>query len=101
MRRERPGFCIDERTPSPGRSRSASLVLAVKGRAWRHRLLRAPGMCRRFSLPTEPQALPGMLDEPDGSLPHSDGLISFVSPSHLLRAWGQEDESLSDDVGHF
>jgi hypothetical protein len=47
----------------PGRSRSSSLPTPVKGRAWRHRLLRAPGMSERFSNPTKPQA-PRMLDEP-------------------------------------
>ncbi len=60
--------CIDEPLKSAGRSRSASLPCSVKGRAWRHRLLRAPGMCRHFSSPTGPQA-PRMLDEPIGSLP--------------------------------
>jgi hypothetical protein len=60
--------CIDEPLKSPGRSRFASLPSSVKGRAWRHHLLRAPGMSRRFSFPTEPQA-PRMLDEPIGSLP--------------------------------
>src|SRR6266436_9845136 len=45
----------------PGRSRSSSLVLLVKGRAWRHRLLRAPGMSHvGASLPSLP--LSGMLD---------------------------------------
>ena len=34
--------CIDEPLKPPGRSRSASLPTPVKGRAWRHRLLRAP-----------------------------------------------------------
>ncbi len=55
----------------PGRSRSSSLVPLVKGRAWRHRLLRAPGMCKRFSLPTEPQDSPGMLDELSALFPSS------------------------------
>lgn len=36
------GFCIDERLLSSGRSRSSSLAAPVKGRAWRHRLLRVP-----------------------------------------------------------
>ena len=36
--------CIDEPLKPPGRSRSASLPTPGKGRAWRHRLLRAPGM---------------------------------------------------------
>jgi len=48
--------CIDEPLKSAGRSRSASLPCSVKGRFSRHRLLRAPGMSRRFSSPTGPQA---------------------------------------------
>ena len=62
--------CIDEPLKPPGRSRSASLPTPVKGRAWRHRLLRAPGMS---NVPATPPSLklPGMLDEPLGSLPLS------------------------------
>ena|SRR5260370_25688338 len=51
-----------ERSPAlmsvtvPARSRASSLATAVKGLAWRHRLLRAPGMSKRSSNPTEPQA---------------------------------------------
>jgi hypothetical protein len=48
--------CIDEPLKSAGRSRSASLPCSVKGRFSRHRLLRAPGMCRHFNSPTGPQA---------------------------------------------
>jgi hypothetical protein len=62
--------CIDEPLQRPGRSRSASLPTPVKGRAWRHRLLRAPGMSGRFSSPTEPQA-PRMLDEPPALFLHT------------------------------
>lgn len=40
----------------PARSRTPSLATAVKGLAWRHRLLRAPGMSKRSSNPPEPQA---------------------------------------------
>ena len=60
--------CIDEPLKPPGRSRSASLHTPVKGQAWRHRLLRAPGMS---NVPATPPCLklPGMLDEPLGSLP--------------------------------
>jgi hypothetical protein len=47
----------------PGRSRSASLVPLVKGRAWRHRLLRAPGMSHLVASRPSLQ-LSGMLDEP-------------------------------------
>src|SRR6266446_8907478 len=62
--------CIDEPLQRPGRSRSASLPTPVKGRAWRHRLLRAPGMSGRFSSLTEPQA-PRMLDEPPALFLHT------------------------------
>jgi hypothetical protein len=59
--------CIDEPLKSPGRSRSTSLPTPVKGRFSRHRLLRAPGMS---TVPATPPSLklPGMLDEPVGSL---------------------------------
>ena len=59
--------CIDEPPKSAGRSRSASLPSSVKGRAWRHRLLRAPGMSH-MAVPQPSLKLPGMLDEPVGSL---------------------------------
>jgi len=59
--------CIDEPLKSPGRSRSSSLPSSVKGRAWRHRLLRAPGMSH-MAVPQPSLKLPGMLDEPVGSL---------------------------------
>ncbi len=55
-----------ERHRPPGRSRSASLPSSVKGRAWRHRLLRAPGMSSMVA-PRPSLKLPGMLDEPLGS----------------------------------
>src|SRR5260370_37422567 len=58
--------CIDEPPKSAGRSRSASLPSAVKGRAWRHRLLRAPGMSNLVA-PRPSLKLSGMLDEPLGS----------------------------------
>ena len=60
--------CIDEPLKPPGRSRSASLPTPVKGRAWRHRLLRAPGMS---NVPATPPGLklPGMLDEPAARFP--------------------------------
>src|SRR6266568_7408094 len=45
-------------------------VFSVKGRAWRHRLLRAPGMSNVAATPPSLK-LPGMLDEPLGSLPLS------------------------------
>ena len=56
-------YCIDEPLQPPGRSRSASLPTPVKGRAGRHRLLRALGMS---NVPATPPSLklPGMLDEP-------------------------------------
>ncbi len=44
----------------PGRSRSASLPTPVKGRAWRHRLLRAPGMSS-VAAPPPSLKLPGCL----------------------------------------
>jgi hypothetical protein len=47
----------------PGRSRSASLAPLVKGRAWRHRLLRAPGMSHVGASRPSLQ-LSEMLDEP-------------------------------------
>ena len=59
--------CIDEPLKSPGRSRSASLPTPVKGRFSRHRLLRAPGMSH-MTAPRPSLKLPGMLDEPVGSL---------------------------------
>jgi hypothetical protein len=60
--------CIDEPLKPPGRSRSASLPTPVKGRFSRHRLLRAAGMSTVAA--TAPRLkLPGMLDEPVGSLP--------------------------------
>ncbi len=65
---------LDAPFPQPGRSRSSSLPTHVKGRAWRHRLLRAPGMSERFSTPTKPQA-PRMLDEPLGSPLPSTSLL--------------------------
>jgi hypothetical protein len=69
--------CIDEPLKSAGRSRSASLPCSVKGRAGRHRLLRAAGMSRRLCTPTEPQAL-RMLDEPTAPFPSAS---SNVAPS--------------------
>src|SRR5712692_3010136 len=66
--------CIDEPLKSPGRSRSASLPNRVKGRAWRHRLLRAPGMSHRIA-PPRSLKLPGMLDEPIGSPLGNDHII--------------------------
>ena len=59
--------CIDKPLKLPGRSRSASLPTPVKGRFSRHRLLRTPGMS---TVPATPPRLklPGMLDEPVGSL---------------------------------
>ena len=47
----------------PARSRAPSLATAIKGLAWRHRLLRAPGMS---TLVTPPRSLKltEMLDEP-------------------------------------
>jgi len=63
----------------PGRSRSASLALLVKGRAWRHRLLRAPGMSHvGASRPSPP--LSGMLDEPTARC------LPF-HPEKQLRRW--------------
>ena len=88
--------CIDEPHTSAGRSRSASLPAPVKGRAWRHRLLRAPGMS---IVPATPPSLklPGMLDEPVGSLP--------LYPEKQLRQsvvqylGGKEKRPLSVDQG--
>ncbi len=60
--------CIDEPLKPAGRSRSASLPIPVKGQAWRHRLLRAVGM-NPMTAPPRSLKLPGMLDEPIGSLP--------------------------------
>src|SRR5258708_778629 len=59
--------CIDEPRKPAGRSRSASLPTPGKGRAWRHRLLRAAGMSH-MAAPRPSLKLPGMLDEPVGSL---------------------------------
>ncbi len=59
--------CIDELHKPPGRSRSASLPTPGKGRAGRHRLLRAAGMSH-MAAPRPRLKLPGMLDEPVGSL---------------------------------
>src|SRR6266446_3508903 len=59
--------CIDEPRKPAGRSRSASLPTPGKGRAWRHRLLRAAGMSH-LAAPRPSLKLPGMLDEPVGSL---------------------------------
>ena len=64
--------CIDEPLKTPGRSRSASLPTPVKGRFSRHRLLRAAGMSTVAATPPSLK-LPGMLDEPVGSLPLSLG----------------------------
>src|SRR5713226_1398410 len=64
--------CIDEPLKPPGRSRSASLPTPVKGRFSRHRLLRAAGMSTVAATPPSLK-LPGMLDEPVGSLPLSLG----------------------------
>jgi hypothetical protein len=47
----------------PGRSRASSLSTQVKGRAWRHRLLRTPGMSTLVTLPRSLKP-PEMLDEP-------------------------------------
>ena len=52
--------CIDEPLQRPGRSRSASLPTPVKGQAWRHRLLRTPGMSG-VSAPRPSLKLPGCL----------------------------------------
>jgi hypothetical protein len=62
--------CIDEPLKLAGRSRSASLPTPGKGRAGRHRLLREAFMSH-LAAPRPSLKLPGMLDEPDGSLPLS------------------------------
>ena len=69
--------CIDELLQPAGRSRSASLPTPVQGRAGRHRLLRAPGMSHVAAIAPRLK-LPGMLDEPAGSLPRP-------RTAHLLR----------------
>ncbi len=62
----------------PGRSRSASLVPLVKGRAWRHRLLRAPGMSHWVA--SRPNLkLSGMLDEPTARYPPPGEAASSAS----------------------
>jgi hypothetical protein len=63
--------CIDEPLKSTGRSRSASLPPSVKGRAWRHRLLRAPGMSS-MAAPRPSLKLSGMLEEPLALVPSHD-----------------------------
>ena len=67
-RRERPGFCIDEHN----RPRSLSLCESspsCQGSGLAASLAPRSWLEPRGSTPTEPTPLPGMLDEPVGSLP--------------------------------
>jgi hypothetical protein len=75
--------CIDEPLKSPGRSRSSSLPTPVKGRAWRHRLLRKAFMSTVTAHPRSLK-LPGMLDEPGGSLPSTCSQGHAVQNGHLV-----------------
>jgi hypothetical protein len=65
-----------------GRSRSASLPTPVKGRAWRHRLLREAFMST-VTAPPRSLKLPGMLDEPGGSLPCTCSQGHAVRNEHM------------------
>src|SRR6266516_4445887 len=80
--------CIDEPPKSAGRSRSASLPSSVKGRAWRHRLLRAPGMSNAAAL-RPCLKLPGCLMSLTALLPPPGihpTLLKMIPPvrDHLL-----------------
>src|SRR5713101_7681405 len=75
--------CIDEPLKSPGRSRSASLPTPVKGRAWRHRLLREAFMST-VTVPSRSLKLPRMLDEPNGSLPSTCSHGHAVQNEHVV-----------------
>jgi hypothetical protein len=76
--------CIDEPLKSPSRSRSASLPTPIKGRTWRHRLLRAAGMST-IAAPPPRLKLPRMLDEPVGLLPLL-GPVNCLSQVHSMEA---------------
>jgi hypothetical protein len=69
----------------PGRSRSSSLIPLVKGRAWRHRLLRAPGMSHLLASRPSLQ-LSEMLDEPTARYLSTWGSSSI---SQLYRILGE------------
>src|SRR5438132_6019346 len=88
--------CIDEPLKPPGRSRSASLPTPGKGRFSRHRLLRAPGMSTVAATPPRLK-LPGMLDEPVGSLPLS--LWKQFRQPVVPSLGGKEKHPLSVDQG--
>ncbi len=84
-RRERPGFCIDERNRPPVALARAESTHPVKGRFSRHRLLRAPGMSN-VSAPPQASSSPGMLDEPAARFPSRSPLplilVLFLSALH-------------------
>src|SRR5258708_24273024 len=56
----------------------------VKGRAWRHRLLRAPGMST-VSAPPRASSSPGMLDEPAALAPLRLVLVRLLSALDRLK----------------